>query len=308
MLYCSFNAYLKERFGERVQKVPLDAGLTCPNRDGTRGTGGCIYCDSKGSGAGANNQYPDLAAQARAVMKGLARRYKARKFIAYFQSFCNTYAPCDTLKALYDQVVSLPGIVGLSVATRPDCLSPDVLELLAGYAGRLNVWLELGLQSVHDETLARINRGHTYAEFLHGYLLARSYPLNICLHMIIGLPGEKSKEVLATAREIARLNPEGLKIHSLYIHRGTALETLYRSGGFDPLSQHDFVQQACDVLEIIPAGTVIQRLTGDPDPRELIAPQWALQKHETLAMIENELAARGSRQGKCRAATPTHGN
>ena len=298
MLYYSFNTYLKERFGERVQKVPLDAGLTCPNRDGTRGTNGCIYCDAKGSGAGANNQYPDLTTQAREVMKRLARRYKARKFIVYFQSFCNTYAPCDTLKTLYEQVVNLPGIVGLSVATRPDCLSPDVLELLAGYADRLNVWLELGLQTVHNATLARINRGHTYEEFLNGYQLARGYPINICLHMIIGLPGEGRKEVLATAREVVRLNPKGLKIHSLYIHHGTALEKLYRNGGFAPLSQHDFVQQACDVLEIIPAGTVIQRLTGDPDPRELIAPQWALQKHETLAMIENELLARGSMQGR----------
>ena len=308
MLYYSFNTYLKERFGERVQKLPLEAGFTCPNRDGTLGTGGCIYCDAKGSGFGANDQYPDLTAQASAVMKRLSKRYKAHKFIAYFQAFCNTYAPCNTLKALYDQVVNLPGIVGLSVATRPDCLSPEVLALLAGYADRLNVWLELGLQTVHDATLARINRGHTYEEFLNGYQLARSYPLNICLHMIIGLPGEGRKEVLATSREVVRLKPEGLKIHSLYIHHGTELERLYRNGGFAPLLQHDFVQQACDVLEIIPAGMVIQRLTGDPDPRELIAPQWALQKHETLAMIENELLARGSRQGKCRAATPAHGN
>ncbi|MCX5899906.1 MAG: TIGR01212 family radical SAM protein [Proteobacteria bacterium] len=302
MIYYSFNTYLKERFGQRVQKVTLDAGLTCPNRDGTRGTGGCIYCDAKGSGTGAHAAIPDLAAQARTGMERLTRRYKAARFIVYFQSFCNTYAPLDKLKAMYDEVAHLPGIVGLSVATRPDCLSPAVLELLAGYAGRLMVWLELGLQSIHDTTLERINRGHTYKEFLDGYMLARSYPLNICLHMIIGLPGEARPEVLATAREVARLKPEGLKIHSLFIHRGTALENLYRDGSFEPISQQEFVQQACDTLEIIPAGTVIQRLTGDPDPAELVAPQWALQKNETRKMIEAEMKKRGSRQGKRWAA------
>jgi len=302
MLYYSFNTYLKERFGERVQKVTLDAGLTCPNRDGAKGFNGCIYCDAKGSGSGAHAVVPDLAAQARAGMERLSLRYKAAKFIVYFQSFCNTYAAIDKLKKMYDEVASLPGVVGLSVATRPDCLSPDVLELLAGYAGRLMVWLELGLQSRHDATLERINRGHTYAEFLKGYELARTYPLNICLHMIIGLPGEARPEVLATASEIARLKPEGIKIHSLYITRGTALEKLYRDGGFDPVSQQEFVGQACDVLEILPAGTVIQRLTGDPDPRELIAPQWTRHKNKTLKMIEAEMKARGSRQGSCFAA------
>jgi uncharacterized protein len=298
MLYYSFNTYLKKRFGERVQKVTLDAGLTCPNRDGTKGFGGCIYCDAKGSGTGAGGEYPDLAEQARAGMERLARRYKARKFIVYFQSFSNTYASTGKLKIMYDEVVSLPGVVGLSVATRPDCLSPAVLELLAGYAGRLDVWLELGLQTINDATLARINRGHTYEEFLRGYALARNYPVNICLHMIIGLPGEGRGEVLETAREIARLKPEGLKIHSLYIHRGTALERLYRNGGFEPISQSEFVESACDVLEIISSGTVIQRLTGDPDAKELVAPAWALQKNETLKMIEGELKKRGSRQGK----------
>jgi len=297
MRYYSFNTYLKQLFGERVQKVTLDAGLTCPNRDGTRGTGGCIYCDAKGSGSGAYAATPDLAVQACEGMEMLEQRYKARKFIVYFQSFCNTYAPIDKLKTMYDSVLSQPGVVGLSVATRPDCLSPAVLELLAVYARRLHVWLELGLQTIHDQTLQRINRGHTYMEFLDGYMTARDYPLNICLHMIIGLPGEGKNEVLATAREVAHLKPEGLKIHSLYIHRGTALEKLYLAGGYEPLSQQAFVEQTCDVLEILPPGTVIQRLTGDPDRRELIAPAWALQKNETIKMIESELKARGSRQG-----------
>jgi radical SAM protein (TIGR01212 family) len=199
---------------------------------------------------------------------------------------------------MYAQALALPGVVGLSVATRPDCLSPQALDLLAGYARQLEVWLELGLQTMHDVTLERINRGHTYAEFLEGYALARQYrQLKICLHMIIGLPGEGRKEVLETAQEVARLRPDGLKIHSLYIARNTELEKLYRRGNYEPLSQQDFVQSAADVLEIIPADVIIQRLTGDPNPRELVAPQWSLQKNETLKMIEAELKTRGSRQG-----------
>lgn len=297
MLYYSFNTYLKERFGERVRKVTLDAGLTCPNRDGTRGTGGCSYCDDRGSGTGAHGGTPDLAAQARDGMRRLAQRYGVSKFIVYFQSFCNTYAPVDRLRKMYGAVVDLPGVAGLAVATRPDCLSEEGLELLAGYAGSRMVWLELGMQTAHDRTLQRINRGHTHAEFLAGYGLARRYPLNICLHMIIGLPGETADDVRATAREIARLRPEGLKIHSLYVSRGTAMEKMLGQGGYSPISQQEFVGQACDVLELVPPRTVIQRLTGDPDPALLVAPAWARDKNATLRMIEAELKARGTRQG-----------
>lgn len=300
MHYYSFNAYLKEKFNERVQKVTLDAGLSCPNRDGTKGTGGCIYCDSRGSGNDASKRYPDLKAQALAAINFLSKRFKARKFNAYFQSFCNTYAPLETLQSMYDEVVNLPGVVGLSVATRPDCLSREVLELLAGYADRLMVWLELGLQTTNDETLRLINRGHTCKEFLDGYMLARNYPLLLCLHVIIGLPGEQRQHVLSTAREVSRLKPDGIKIHSLYIHKGTALEQLFNEGKYRPLEQGEFVSLACDFLELIPKSTVIQRLTGDPIPRELVAPEWSLNKHKTLNLIEKEMGKRKSWQGgKC---------
>lgn len=298
MRYRSFNAYLKEAFGQRVQKITLDAGLSCPNRDGTRGTGGCIYCDSRGSGTGAADRYPNIREQALAARDFLGSRYKAKKFIAYFQSFCNTYASHATLKAMYDEAAAIPGVVGLAVATRPDCLSRDVLELLSGYTSRLMVWLELGLQSIHDSTLSLVNRGHTYQEFLDGYGLARHYPLCICLHVILGLPGERREEMHATAREVARLRPEGIKIHSLYITRGTALEQLFHDGRYRPLEQGEFVGRACDFLELLPPETVIQRLTGDPGRDELVAPAWSLRKHETLKMIEQELQQRHSRQGK----------
>ncbi len=296
--YYSFNTFLKNRFGERVQKITLDAGLTCPNRDGTRGLGGCTYCDAAGSGSGASEQTTDVRQQALDGMQAMERRYGAKKFIAYFQSFCNTYAPLEQLRALYGCVADLPGIVGLSIGTRPDCLSPEVLELLGEYATRMMVWLELGLQSAHNETLYHINRGHTWNEFLDGYKRARSYPLLICPHIIIGLPGETAEHVRHTAREVARLKPDGLKIHCLYIHKGTVMEQEYLRGSFRSLLREEFVSQACDVLELIPPDTVIQRLTGDPLKSQLVAPEWTLHKQETLQAIEQELVRRDSRQGQ----------
>lgn len=297
--YNSFNTFLKECFGERVKKIALEAALSCPNRDGTRGWGGCSYCDDSGSGFGAAVRTLDVRQQALAGMQALQRRYHAQKFIAYFQSFCNTYAPLSQLRAMYDQVVDLPDIVALSIATRPDCLSTEVLDLLGGYTERMMVWLELGLQSSHDTTLARINRGHTWADFLEGYTLAQRYPLRLCVHIIIGLPGENAEHVRHTARELARLKPDGVKIHCLYIHKGTALEQEYIQGNFQPISQEEFISQACDVLELLPPETVIERLTGDPVKSRLVAPEWTLRKQETLKAIEQELIRRDSRQGQC---------
>jgi radical SAM protein (TIGR01212 family) len=295
--YTAFSSYLKHHFGTRVHKITLDAGLTCPNRDGTKGFGGCIYCNSRGSGTGAAAQGSPIREQALAAQKILARRYGAEKYIAYFQSFCNTYGQFALLKNLYETAVSIPEVVGLAVATRPDCLSPEVLDLLSQYAHRFMVWLELGLQTVHDRTLRLINRCHTWQDFLDGYHLARQYPLLICVHVIIGLPGEDRQDVIETARSLSALAPDGIKIHSLYISRGTGLEKLYCDGRYTPLEREEFVARACDMLELLPAKTVVQRLTGDPDPQELVAPLWTLHKQETLRMIENELMRRGSRQG-----------
>ncbi|MCP4714466.1 MAG: TIGR01212 family radical SAM protein, partial [Deltaproteobacteria bacterium] len=283
--YYSFNTYLRERYRERVQKITLDAGLTCPNRDGTKGTGGCIYCDNAGSGSNASKSFPSITAQAHNSMAYLTKRYKARKFIAYLQSFCNTYAPLEKLKNMYNEAAALPGVVGLAVATRPDCLTADVLDLLAGYTERVEVWLELGMQTIHNRTLQTINRGHAYEDFLNGFELARHFPLKICLHAIIGLPGETGEDVRATSLEVARLKPEGLKLHSLYVTSGTAIEKLYQSGTYKPLTRDAYVSQACDFLEQVPPATIIQRLTGDPDRNELVAPAWALDKHRTINLI-----------------------
>jgi uncharacterized protein len=188
--------------------------------------------------------------------------------------------------------------VGLAVGTRPDCITNAALELLASYVPQKMVWLELGLQSVHDKTLRLINRGHTYQEFLKGYQVARKYPLLICLHIIIGLPNENREHVLDTAREVARIKPDGIKIHSLYINRDTALEKMYRGKKITPLGQKEFVDLTCDFLLLLPPTVVIQRLTGDPNPKELVAPEWTLRKNQTLQLIQKELVKRDSWQGK----------
>lgn len=297
MRYYSFNTFLREKFGERVQKITLDAGLTCPNRDGSKGTGGCIYCNAKGSGTGAWQSCPDLKHQALSSIEFLSRRFNAKKFIAYFQSFCNTYAPVDRLKTLYEQVLDIPGVVGLAVATRPDCLSPQALELLSSYSKDFMVWVELGLQSSNDRTLELINRGHSFNDFLTGFALCRQHALLTCIHIIIGLPGETENEVHRTATDIAGIKPDALKIHSLYVSKETALEQRLNEGRYTPLDQNDYVNLACDVLELIPESIVIQRLTGDPDPSALVSPQWSLKKQQTLNLIEAELKRRGTRQG-----------
>ena len=296
--YYTLNQFFKEKFGERVQKVTLDAGFGCPNRDGNKGWGGCIYCDRFGSGSGAREKYPDIKSQALAGIESIKKRYQAHKFMPYFQSFSNTYATVENLRCLYEQATHLPNVVGIAVGTRPDCLTKEVLNLLASYVPPKMVWLELGLQSTNDETLKMINRGHTYQEFLEGYQLAREYPLLICLHVIIGLPDENREHILNTACEVARIKPDGIKIHSLYINRDTALGKMYQQGKFTPLAQKEFVDLTCDFLELLPPMVVIQRLTGDPNPKELVAPDWTLRKNETLQLIRKELERRDSWQGK----------
>ena len=218
-LYNEYSGYLKKMFGCRVQKIPLDAGLTCPNRDGSKGTGGCLYCDARGSGTGASARLPSLSEQIRQGKAFLGKRYGAGKFIAYFQSFSNTYAPREVLEKLYREALDQEGVVGLAVGTRPDCVNPEILDLLASFQKTHLVWVEYGLQSFLDETLRRINRGHSGEDFERAVLESRQRGLNVCAHVILGLPGEGLPEVLETARRLSGQDIQGLKIHSLYIHQ-----------------------------------------------------------------------------------------
>ncbi len=297
--YHTLNAFLRARFGERVQKVTLDAGFTCPTRDGTKGRGGCIYCNAYGSGTGAARLGLDIRTQMLEGMARLEKRYKARKFLAYFQAYSNTYAPLEVLRERYDQALVDERVVGLCIGTRPDCVDEAVLDLLASYQERgFMVWLELGLQSIHDETLRRIQRGHTYADFEKALLAAKKRGLLVCVHIIFGLPGEGPKEMLATIKRLAELPIDGLKFHELYVVKGSRLEKIYLKGEYRPLLQNEYVDLVCESLAMLPWRVVIQRLTGDPRPDELVAPEWARHKAETIHLIDETLLARDLWQGK----------
>jgi len=297
--YRDFNSYLKEIFGERVQKISLDAGLGCPNRDGTISRTGCLFCDRKGSGTGAlideDLSIDDQIIRAKEVIR---RRYKARKFIAYFQSFTNTYAPAPRLKSLYDQALAHKDMVGLSVATRPDCVNSEILALIRSYQTDHLVWLEYGLQSAHDATLERIHRGHTVACFEKAVFMAAEQGINICAHIILGLPGEDREMMIETARYLSRLPIQGVKIHLLYVVKGTPLAEVYNKRGFECLGREEYVNLVVDALELLPADMVIQRLTGDPILSELVAPAWAGEKQTNLKLIQDTLRRRDTWQGR----------
>ena len=296
--YTDLNTYLRGLFGCRVQKISIDAGFSCPNRDGTISRGGCSYCNARGSGTGAHTLGLSVTDQLLKSRQVLARRYKAKKFIAYFQSYTNTYAPLSTLKALYAEALAVEDVVGLSIGTRPDCVDRPILDLLQAYAQDYLVWLEYGLQSAHDRTLTRINRGHDVQCFKNAVALTKNRGIKICAHIILGLPGENRHHMMETADFIASMGIDGIKLHLLYVVKGTPLEHLYRKGDYTCLEQRAYVDRVCDFLERIPADIVIQRLTGDPHPEELVAPQWSLRKTETLNLIRQTLEDRDSNQGK----------
>jgi len=293
------NGYLREIFGERVHRISLDAGMSCPNRDGTISTQGCIFCDRRGSGTGALLDHGlSIEEQADRAREFIRRRYKARKFIAYFQSFTNTYAPVATLKTLYDRALAHRDMVGLSVGTRPDCVDGDILELLSTYRKDYLVWIEYGLQSAHDATLKRINRGHDVSCFERTVQVTREHDLNICVHVILGLPGEDREMMLQTARFLAALPIQGIKIHLLYVSEGTPLAELYHQGEIRCLDRGEYVELVADFLELLQPDTVIHRLTGDPVGSELVAPSWARDKTSVLKCIHGALERRGTWQGR----------
>ena len=296
--YNDLNTYFRSLFGCRVQKIPIDAGLSCPNRDGAVSTDGCIYCNTRGSGTGALSRGLSITEQLVQGKQALFRRYKAGKFMAYFQSFSNTYGPVDMLKRLYDEALSVEDIVGLSIGTRPDCVDEPVLDLLQDYAQKYIVWIEYGLQSARDATLVSINRGHDVQCFRDAVKATLNRKIKICAHVILGLPDECRSDMRHTAQTIAASGIDGLKLHLLYVIKGTRLETLYRQGRYRCLEQQEYVDLVCDFLERIPGRMIIQRLTGDPHPAELVAPQWSLNKSETLAQIHAMLVKRDSWQGK----------
>ncbi len=294
--YNDLKSYWRNLFGCNVHKLQIDAGFTCPSRDGQVATGGCIYCNGRGSKLRQKGELPSVTEQI-----AFGKKYykpQASKFIAYFQTFTNTYAPVETLQTLYDEALAQEDIIGLSIGTRPDCLGPDVIELLSGYAKKHHVWVELGLQSVHDRTLQFINRGHNFQQFLDAVNALAGYGMNICVHIIIGLPGESNDDVLTTARTLANLPVNGIKIHSLLALEGTALGEMYKKGNVNMITKEKYVSLVADVLEILPPEMVIQRLTADGYRDIFLAPDWAMNKLDVLNSITKDLKRRGSYQGK----------
>ena len=294
--YRTLSSFLRERYGRRVQKISLDAGLSCPNRDREE-KGGCLYCNERGSGTGALARGVGLRAQIKSQMEAMARRYGARAFIAYFQSYTNTHADVPTLKGIFDTILPYPGIVGLAIGTRPDCIDREKLSLIRSYAPDRLVWVEYGLQSASDATLKRINRGHDVRTFVDAVHLTADFGLRICAHVIIGLPGEGMDDFVATAKLLSGLPVTDVKIHLLYVARDTALEYLFLRGEYEPLSMNGYARAAAAFIAHLRDDIVIQRITGDPHPEELVAPAWALDKGTVRAAVHRELDASGLSQG-----------
>jgi radical SAM protein (TIGR01212 family) len=292
-----YSTYLKQRFGGRVHKISIDAGFGCPNRHGGRDAHGCLFCDPGGSGAVGIERNEPIPVQIERAKELMRRKYRAKYFIAYFQPFSNTFAPVEVLRDCYDQAMAVEDVVGLAVGTRPDCLPDETLDLLAEYHQQSYFWLELGLQTIHNRTLDFLRRGHDYQCFLDAYQRAKHRGIKICVHLILGLPGESRDDMLATAEEMARLKVDGVKLHLLHVLEGTPLGELYQQGQIEMFEMQEYVELAVDVIERLPPETLIQRLTGDGPRHILLAPLWSMSKWEVLNAIDAELERRGSIQG-----------
>ncbi len=303
-LYNDYSAYLRERHGCRVYRIGLDAGFTCPNRDGSKGYGGCAYCNEDGSRSAYTDPKYSLSEQLEARMKYLKERRGAKKFIAYFQAFTNTYAPVEKLREAYDAVRGFDDIVGISIGTRPDAIDRDKLNLIASYMERYDVWLEYGLQSIHDKTLKTMNRGHALSDFTSAVTLAKEFDIPVSAHVILGLPGETATDMMETAKRLTELKIDGVKIHLLHILKGSALEKEYRMGKIDLLGQDEYVGLISDFLEYLSPDIVIQRLTGEGRREDHVAPEWALDKIGTINKIKEALLKRRSYQGYKLAPNP----
>jgi uncharacterized protein len=298
--YRSLSSWLKSRFGEPVRKITIDAGLSCPNRDGTIGSEGCIYCNPRGSGTGAHEQGASILSQVDRGIEALSKRYKCSKFIAYLQAFTNTYAPLSELARIYNEAMIRPEIVGMAVGTRPDCVSDRVLDLLADSARDRLIWVEYGLQSAHPETLALINRGHGSEVFFDAVKRTRDRGITVVVHLILGLPGESLEHMVETAHRVAEARVDGVKLHPLYVIKGTTLEKTYRDGGYAPLSEEEALTATLSVLEVLPPDVVVHRMTSDPHRSELVAPLWMLDRREARLRLERAMNERDFRQGsKC---------
>lgn len=298
--YQTYDYWLKRTFGGKCMKLPVDAGFTCPNIDGRCSVGGCIYCSSRGSGDFAEDSALSIAEQLEITKNKLSSKWKTDRCIPYFQAHTNTYAPLSVLKEKYEEALAFDGVVGLNIATRADCLPPDVVDYLATLAERTTLTVELGLQTAHDGTAFAINRGHTFAEFVEGYnrLREASDKINICVHLIFGLPGEDREMMLDSVRTLARMRPDQVKLHLLHVIEGTALASSYLDGKYTPMERDDYIDTVCQALTLLPESTVIGRITGDGMQSQLLAPDWSRKKTAVINDIDKRMFERDLWQGK----------
>ena len=299
--YTTWNEYLRANFGEKIFKVPIDAGFDCPNRDGTVAHGGCTFCTVSGSGDMILEPEAPIAQQFEAEVIQFHKKWPGvKKYIVYFQNFTNTHAAVEVLRERFEAAVGQPDVVGISIGTRPDCLPEDVVDYLAELNERMEVWIDLGLQTTYEETSELINRAHDYVTYVDAVKRLRVHGINVCTHLINGLPGETSEMMLENVRRmVLDSDIQGVKLHLLHLMKNTRLQRDYHAGKLQLMSQEEYVKVICDQLEMIPREIVIHRLTGDA-PRDLIiGPMWSLKKWEVLNSIDAEMERRGSIQG-CR--------
>ena len=294
--FYSFNTYLRDKFGRRVQRLSLNAGFTCPTRDGKVSKDGCIYCNDKGFSHFAGTRL-SLERQIQESMDFARKRYKAQKFIAYFQNATNTYAPLPELKKAYDVIRGFPDVIGLYISTRPDCVNEKILDLIASYSKDYDVWIEYGLQSVHDRTLKFINRGHAYHDFVKAVKMTAPRHIKVGAHIILGLPGETKEDMLKTAEKLIGLSVAGIKFHMLHVLKNTKLEEYYKKGKIKLLTFREYVETVCDFLEHVSPEHVIFRVVSDAKDDFLVAPKWINRKSEVISAVNEEFKKRGTRQG-----------
>ncbi|MEH7379632.1 TIGR01212 family radical SAM protein [Bacillus sp. JJ1533] len=296
--YHTWNYHLRNTFGHKVFKLALDGGFDCPNRDGTVAHGGCTFCSVSGSGDFAGNRADDILTQFHTIKNKMHEKWKDGKYMAYFQAFTNTHAPVEVLRERFEPVLNQEGVVGISIATRPDCLPEDVVEYLAELNERTYLWIELGLQTVHEKTAQLINRAHDFKCYVDGVNKLRKHNIRICSHIINGLPQETPEMMMETAKEVAKLDVQGIKIHLLHLLKGTPMVKQYEKGLLEFLSFDEYVQLVCDQLEILPPEMIVHRITGDGPIDLMVGPMWSVNKWEVLNTIDSELKRRNSYQGK----------
>lgn len=296
--YHTLDYYYKHKFGCKMAKISLNAGFTCPNKDGTKGVGGCIYCSKLGSGDYAGTPYKNLTDQFYEIKNIMDKKWPNTKYIAYFQANTNTYAPLKILKEKYEEVLKIDGVVGLNIATRADSITNECLNYLEELNKKNFLNIELGLQTIHKKTNKLINRGESLEEFEIMVKKLRSRGINVIVHIINGLPYETKEMMLETVKYLNKLDIQGIKIHMLHIIKGTKLAEMYQKESFHILSRDEYVDIVCDELELLKPEIVINRITGDPNPEELIEPKWLIKKFGVLNEIDKEMARRNSYQGK----------